>query len=89
MREYIVVGVYRLSGTSKKTGQPFSMTRLYLLYEDPTEKNLVGQGCMEVTPYDTVFKDSRYEPVVGDVINLYYEPGYNGQARISAITKVG
>ncbi len=89
MREYTVIGVSKSSGTSKKTGQPYNMTRLYLIYNDPLDTSLVGSGCMDVTPFSTVFQTSNYEPQVGDVITLHYEPGFNGQARLTAIERVG
>ena len=88
MRVYEVVGVERVSGTSRKSGQPFSMTRLSLLYEDPSNRNLAGHRCMEVVPFDSVFSNSHYEPAVGDVISLVYEPGFKGEARLVSIQLV-
>lgn len=88
MRVYEVVGVSRFSGTSKKTGKPFSMTRLSLTYSDPADKNLIGCGVREVTPSDFVFKNSGYEPVVGDQITLVYDEGFDGKAVLRAIEVV-
>lgn len=88
MKTYTVVGVHRISGNRKSDGQPFTMTRLHLLCENDTEKDLVGQSVLTVAPFDRVFQESRYAPTVGDVITLEYQPGFNGQAVIAGITKI-
>lgn len=88
MRVYEVVGVNRFSGTSKKTGKPFSMTRLYLMFSDPADRNLIGSAVKEVTPADWVFTNSGYEPTVGDRITLVYDEGFDGRAVLRSIELV-
>ena len=89
MKMYEVVGVERISGNSKKTGQPFSMTRLHLVYDDPSNKNLGGRGVESIVPYDNVLAACKYNPTVGDFITLNYEPGFDGRARLVSIEHVG
>lgn len=88
MKVYTVVGVKRVSGTSRKDGQPFSLTKLQLTYEDPSDKSLIGCGVHEEMPFDRVFKSSGYEPTVGDKIQLFYEPDFNGKAQLAYIQRV-
>lgn len=89
MKSYEVVGVEQVSGTSKKTGQPFSLIRLHLVYDDPTNRNLGGRGVESILPYADVLRNSNYNPTVGDFITLHYEPGYDGRARLVSIEHVG
>lgn len=88
MKTYTVVGAKRISGVSKKTGQAFSMTKLQLTYEDPSDKSLIGCGVHEVMPFDRVFKFSGYEPTVGDKVQLFYEPDFDGKAQLAYIQRV-
>lgn len=88
MRVYEVVGVSTFSGTSKKTGKPFSMTRLYLTYTDPNDRNLIGCGVREITPPDFVLANSGYDPLVGDRISLVYDEGYDGRAVLRSIERL-
>lgn len=88
MREYVLVGITKISYADKKTGQPRTLTRLHMTYEDSTEKNLVGKGVNSELVPDAVFRTSAYEPTVGDQLHLFYEPDYMGNARLSLIEQV-
>lgn len=88
MKMYTVVGVSRFGFTDKKTGQAKTMTKLSLTYSDPDDKNLIGCGVREVTPFDSVFQRSGYEPIVGDQVNLVFDEGYDGKARLVQIVPV-
>lgn len=88
MKIYTVVGVVKVSGMSRRDGQPFNLTKLQLTYEDPSDKSLIGCGVHEETPFDRVFKTSGYEPVVGDKVQLFYEPDYSGKAQLAYIQRV-
>lgn len=85
MKTYELVGVTKISYKDKQSGQPRTLTRLSLVYEDPAEKNLVGKGVKEELVPDFVFTNSAYEPTVGDLLHLFYEPDYRGNARLSLI----
>lgn len=88
MKLYELVGVSKINYTDKKDGSPKFLTRLHLTYVDDAEKTLVGSGVLSEVVPDRVFKDSNYEPTVGDELQLFYEPNYNGMARICLIKQV-
>lgn len=87
MRVYEVVGLERMSGVSKKTNQPYDMTIMHLVFEDPDSKGLIGKGVMEIRPFRDLLDRSGYYPVVGDLITLQYDCLPNGRARLSNISK--
>lgn len=87
MRVYEVVGVERMSGVSKRTNQPYDITIMHLMYEDPESKSLTGRGVTEVRPFRDLLDRSGYYPMVGDLITLQYDCLPDGRARLSGITK--
>lgn len=88
MRVYKVVGIKSFSGTSRKDGKSFQVTKLQMTYEDPTDKSLNGCGVHEENVFERVFKFSDYQPVIGDKVQLFYEPDFNGLARLAHIQLV-
>lgn len=85
MRVYELVGVTKIEYKDKQSGQPRTLTRLSFLYEDPSERGLIGKGVKEELVPDRVFESSAYEPTVGDRVHLFYEPDFRNNARLSLI----
>lgn len=88
MKTYNLVGVSKIDFKDKQTGAPRILTRLHLTYQDDTERGLVGSGVQTEVVSDRVFQASGYEPMVGDTLQLFYEPDFRGQARLSFIQPV-
>ncbi len=88
MRTFKIVGVTRINYKDKQTGDPRTLTQLHMVYEDEAENNLIGCGVLTETCNDRVFRDSGYEPTIGDDVHLFYLPDYKGQARLALIQPV-
>lgn len=62
----IVGGIQKITGTSKKTGKPYSGFRLYC---NEDRKNVDGHACFDVYVPDNKFPDGLQ---VGDEIGISY-----------------
>lgn len=85
MKLYELVGVSQINYTDKKDGSAKSLTRLHFVVEDPNDKQLVGKSVLSEVAPDFVLQNSGYYPAVGDIVQLFYEPDFKGQARLSLI----
>lgn len=89
MKIYELVGVSRINYKDKKDGSTKSLARLHFLVDDPMDNQTVGRSVLcEVVP-DFVLQNSGYNPMIGDEVQLFYEPDYKGQARLALIHKRG